>query len=72
MRPGPVDTAMPGWILDQPPAKIGAGLHDRFVAMRDAGLIASPDQPAGVISDLIIGDTTGQIAGADNPATISG
>ena len=25
-----------------------------------------------VIADLIIGDTTGQIAGADNPATISG
>jgi hypothetical protein len=39
--------------------------------MRDAGLMASPDQPAGVIADLIIGDITGQIAGAGNPATIS-
>ena len=70
-RPGPVDTAMPAWILAQPPAQIGAGLHDRFVAMRDAGLMASPDQPAAVIADLITGDTTGQIAGSDNPATIS-
>jgi 3-oxoacyl-[acyl-carrier protein] reductase len=72
VRPGPVDTAMPAWILAQPPAQIGAGLHDRFVAMRDAGLMAAPDQPAGVIVDLIVGGTTGQIAGADNPATISG
>jgi NAD(P)-dependent dehydrogenase (short-subunit alcohol dehydrogenase family) len=42
VRPGPVDTAMPAWILAQPPAQIGTGLHDRFVAMRDAGLMASP------------------------------
>jgi NAD(P)-dependent dehydrogenase (short-subunit alcohol dehydrogenase family) len=72
VRPGPVDTAMPAWILAQPSAQIGAGLHDRFVAMRDAGLLASPAQPAGVIADLIIGDTSGQVAGADSPATISG
>jgi NAD(P)-dependent dehydrogenase (short-subunit alcohol dehydrogenase family) len=71
VRPGPVDTAMPTWILAQPPAQIGAGLHDRFVAMRDAGLLASPAQPARMIADLVTGDTTGQIAGADNPATIS-
>ena len=49
-----------------------AGLHDRFVAMRDAGLLASPDQPARMIADLVTGDTTGQIAGASNPAMISG
>ncbi len=72
VRPGPVDTAMPAWILAQPPAQIGAGLHDRFAAMRDAGLMASPDQPARMIAGLIVGDTTGQIAGAGNPATISG
>ena len=71
VRPGPVDTAMPAWILAQPPAQIGAGLHDRFVAMRDAGLMASPDQPARMIADLVTGDTTGQIAGAGNPAAIS-
>ena len=68
VRPGPVDTAMPAWILAQPPAQIGAGLHDRFVAMRDAGLMASPDQPARMIADLVTGDTTGQIAGASTPA----
>ena len=71
VRPGPVDTAMPAWILAQPPAQIGAGLHDRFAAMRDAGLMASADQPARVIAGLVTGDTTGQIAGAGNPATIS-
>ena len=47
VRPGPVDTAMPAWILAQPPAEIGAGLHDRFVAMRDAGLMASPTGQPG-------------------------
>ncbi len=72
VRPGPVDTAMPAWILAQPPAQVGAGLHDRFAAMRDAGLMASPDQPARIIADLVTGDTTGQIAGASTPATISG
>jgi NAD(P)-dependent dehydrogenase (short-subunit alcohol dehydrogenase family) len=48
VRPGPVDTAMPAWILAQRPAQIGAGLHDRFAAMRDAGLMASPDRPARI------------------------
>ena len=72
MRPGPVDTAMPAWILAQPPAQIGAGLHDRFAAMRDAGLMASPDEPARMIAALVTGDTTGQVAGAGNPATVSG
>ena len=62
---------MPAWILAQPPAQIGTGLHDRFVAMRDTGLMASPAQPARLIAGLITGDTTGQIVGSDNPATIS-
>jgi len=63
---------MPAWILALPPAQIGAGLHDRFAAMRDAGLMASPDQPARMIAALVAGDTTGQLAGTRNPATISG
>jgi NAD(P)-dependent dehydrogenase (short-subunit alcohol dehydrogenase family) len=71
VRPGPADTAMPAWILAQPPAQIGAGLHDRFVAMRDAGLLASPNHPAKMIAELVTGGTTGQIAGAVTPATIS-
>ena len=51
-----------------------AGPHDRFVAMRDASLMAShaqpASQPARMIAGLVTGDT-GQIAGAGNPATIS-
>jgi 7-alpha-hydroxysteroid dehydrogenase len=39
---------------------------------RDAGLMASPDEPARTIADLVTGDTTGQIAGAATLATISG
>ena len=42
------------------------------MALRDAGLMASPAQPAAVIADLVTGDTTGQIAGAGNPAAIAG
>jgi hypothetical protein len=42
------------------------------VAVRDAGLMASPDQPAIMIAGIVTGDTTGQIGGAGNPATISG
>lgn len=30
LRPGMVDTAMPAWIRGQPPAEIGAALHDRL------------------------------------------
>jgi NAD(P)-dependent dehydrogenase (short-subunit alcohol dehydrogenase family) len=71
VRPGPVDTAMPAWILAQPPTQIGAGLHDRFVAMHDADLLAAPDQPARMTADLVTGDTTGQIARAGTPTTIS-
>jgi NAD(P)-dependent dehydrogenase (short-subunit alcohol dehydrogenase family) len=71
VRPGPVDTAMPAWIRAQPPIQIGAGPRDRFVAMRDADLLASPAQPATVIADLVTGDTTGQIAGVGTPTTIS-
>jgi len=39
-------------------------VHDRFVAMRDAGVMASPAKPARMIADLVTGDSTGQIAGA--------
>jgi hypothetical protein len=37
----------------------------------DAGLMASHDRPARMIADLVAGDTTGQIASTDTPATIS-
>jgi hypothetical protein len=38
--------------------------------MRDAGLLASPAQPARMIAGLVTGETTGQIAGAATLATI--
>jgi NAD(P)-dependent dehydrogenase (short-subunit alcohol dehydrogenase family) len=71
VRPGPVT----------PRCRPGSGPATRQDRRRTArpvrgdarcGPHASPDQPAGVISDLIIGGTTGQIAGVGNPATISG
>jgi NAD(P)-dependent dehydrogenase (short-subunit alcohol dehydrogenase family) len=64
LRPGMVDTAMPAWIRAQPPAQIGAALHERFMAMRESGVMASPDRPAGTIVELISGEMTGQIADA--------
>jgi len=64
LRPGMVDTAMPAWIRAQPPAEIGEALHDRFMAMRDSGLMAPPARPAGMILNLLAGQATGQIADA--------
>ena len=72
MRSGPVDTAMPAWILDQPPTQVGAELHEPVRGDARCGSDGFARPTSGVIADLIIGDTTGQIAGADNPATISG
>ena len=46
LRPGTVDTAMPAWIRAQPPAQIGAALHDRFMVMHESGVMASPARPA--------------------------
>ena len=42
LRPGMVDTAMPAWIRAQPPAQIGPALHERFMTMRESGVMASP------------------------------
>ena len=64
LRPGMVDTAMPAWIRAQPPAQIGAALHDRFITMRDSGLMAPPTRPAGMIVNLLAGQATGQVADA--------
>jgi hypothetical protein len=36
-RPGSADTAMQAWILAQPPAKIGAALHERFARSYEEG-----------------------------------
>ena len=68
LRPGTVDTAMPAWIRAQPPEQIGAALHDRFMAMRDSGLMAAPARPAGMIVNLLAGEATGHVADAGNRA----
>jgi NAD(P)-dependent dehydrogenase (short-subunit alcohol dehydrogenase family) len=70
LRPGMVDTAMPAWIRAQPPEQIGAALHDRFMAMRDSGLMAAPARPAGMIVNLVVGEATGQIADAGSMADV--
>ena len=58
---------MPAWIRAQPPAGIGEALHDRFMTMRDSGLMAPPARPAGMILNLLAGQATGQIADAGHP-----
>jgi NAD(P)-dependent dehydrogenase (short-subunit alcohol dehydrogenase family) len=70
LRPGMVDTAMPAWIRAQPPEQIGAALHDRFMVMRDSGLMAAPARPAGMIVNLVVGEATGQIADAGGTADV--
>jgi len=45
-RPGSVDTAMQAWILAQPPAKIGATLHERFARSYEEGSLITPRQSA--------------------------
>jgi len=68
LRPGTVDTAMPAWIRAQPPAQIGAALHDRFMAMRESGVMAPPARPAGMIVNLLADEATGPVADAGNRA----
>ena len=58
------------WIRAQPPAQIGAALHDRFMVMRDSGLMAPPARPAGTIVNLLTGQATGQVADASGAAGV--
>jgi NAD(P)-dependent dehydrogenase (short-subunit alcohol dehydrogenase family) len=68
LRPGTVDTAMPAWIRAQPPAQIGAALHDRFMVMHESGAMAPPARAAGMIVNLLAGEATGHVADAGNRA----
>jgi NAD(P)-dependent dehydrogenase (short-subunit alcohol dehydrogenase family) len=68
LRPGTVDTAMPAWIRAQPPAQIGAALHDRFMVMHESGVMAPPARAAGMIVNLLAGEATGHVADAGNRA----
>jgi 3-oxoacyl-[acyl-carrier protein] reductase len=60
-RPGQVDTAMQGWIRAQPPEKVGAELHGRFVANLEEGVLLSADESAAGLLYRIPSDESGQI-----------
>lgn len=60
-RPGTVDTAMQAWIREQDPARIGAGLHRRFVDFHTGGALLTPERSAASLIARIGGDATGQI-----------
>jgi NAD(P)-dependent dehydrogenase (short-subunit alcohol dehydrogenase family) len=60
-RPGSVDTAMQGWIRDQPPAEIGAVLHQHFQASYEQGALITPEQSARSLLTRLAGEATGQI-----------
>ena len=72
LRPGMVDTAIPAWIRGHPPAEIGAALHDRFMTMRDSGLMAPPTRPADMIVDLLASRPGHRPGGRRRPSDIAG
>jgi NAD(P)-dependent dehydrogenase (short-subunit alcohol dehydrogenase family) len=60
-RPGSVDTAMQGYIREQPPEAIGRTLHDRFVETYAAGTLISPETSAAFLLEHLASVETGQI-----------
>jgi 3-oxoacyl-[acyl-carrier protein] reductase len=60
-RPGSVDTAMQGWIRNQPAEEIGAALHERFIESHERGTLITPEQSAQSLLARLAGDVTGQI-----------
>lgn len=63
-RPGGVDTAMQAWIRSQDPARIGAGLHERFQRNYADGALLTPEASAAALLDHLLGpdgDQTGAI-----------
>jgi 3-oxoacyl-[acyl-carrier protein] reductase len=60
-RPGAVDTAMQQWIREQDADRIGAALHDRFVAMYAGGNLITPERSARSLLDRIGSSHNGQI-----------
>jgi 3-oxoacyl-[acyl-carrier protein] reductase len=59
-RPGSVDTAMQAWILAQPPAKIGAALHERFARSYEEGSLITPGHSARSLMQHLATDATGE------------
>ena len=60
-RPGGVDTAMQRWIRSQDPEKVGAALHERFVANYEGGSLISPEESAASLLRRLSSDATGEI-----------
>ncbi len=54
-RPGLVDTAMQAWIRSQDPARIGAGLHERFQRSYAEGSLVTPDEAAAALLAHLLG-----------------
>ena len=60
-RPGSVDTAMQGWLRAQPPAEIGAGLHQHFQTSYEQGALITPERSARSLLTRLAGEATGEI-----------
>jgi NAD(P)-dependent dehydrogenase (short-subunit alcohol dehydrogenase family) len=60
-RPGSVDTAMQAWFRAQPPAEIGAALHQHFQGSYEQGALITPERSARSLLTRLTGETTGQI-----------
>ena len=60
-RPGSVDTAMQEWFRAQPPAEIGAALHQHFQASYEQGALITPEQSARSLLTRLAGEATGEI-----------
>ena len=67
-RPGSVDTAMQGWIRNQPAEEIGAALHERFVESYERGALLTPEQSAQSLLARLGSDDTGLVWSVDDPS----
>jgi NAD(P)-dependent dehydrogenase (short-subunit alcohol dehydrogenase family) len=59
-RPGSVDTAMHAWFRAQPPAEIGAALHQHFQASYEQGALITAERSARALLARLGGEATGQ------------
>jgi 3-oxoacyl-[acyl-carrier protein] reductase len=66
-RPGSVDTAMQGWIRNQPAEEIGVALHERFIKSFERGSLLTPEQSARTLLSRLAGDATGQVWNVEEP-----
>jgi 3-oxoacyl-[acyl-carrier protein] reductase len=66
-RPGGVDTEMQAWIRSQDPARVGAGLHERFVDNHRQGRLLTPEESAASLLPRVGSFQSGQIWDASDP-----